>query len=884
MGCGASAGNEVPATADDPLSALLENIHDQQEELKGHIRHYADEMHEERYIKTTLMKVDTHIRCIQDRKKDEDALNDALKYHVANQDAYDLREASVGFGTDESKMASVIVSRLRENLILADEIYQKKYNRTIEDQVRGENKSLLGLLTGSLTDFGRFLVYRTMDPAARDAFLIHKCMAGFGCSDYILVEILSTRTNDHLKRVAQTYAESHDGEDMVERIKSETGGFGKKWYGRWVDTLVEFDRDESHEITVDPAAVATELYEAGEGKWMGCDEQPFIDHLCKANEKTCLAIAAAYEEAYETPLATAVEKKMGGDLEFACLARVRVQSDFFAVRLYKACKGWGTDEECIARVIGCLHKKQICEVEEAYSLRYGEEEAPFNSLRDLLPSELSGSFLDALLACMDAHPPKGHMLDDHRYETLADKAAHEFKERVRESYDDAAAKSKGQEDMHGPLSLVNMQSTEIFEDQERWEMDIEPMAPVWEDPVDRCEFFPDDPDNVDDSRALLKKLESENEKMSRSIETQLEVVSCLADQFPQRCHDLRFEERHCNQIIDDNEAMLEFCASRDADYVHEAIEGWGTDEDKLIRVLCSQQKPQLRRVDAIYAERYGQSLREVCDGELGGFFEGSFKYFMKCAMTPHAELDAELLRESMEGWGTDDHLLCELACTRSNQELREAKAIFAEQNGKSVEEWVTGDTSGKYESFLLACLRADRCEATDVNEEKAAQQAQRLHEAASSFTDIFCDSAAFIEVLSRASVKQVECIKTTFANNYGESLEDFFKNKMSGDWERVLLARILDKPTYYAQTLEKAFKGWGTDENAVSRVLGRNTKGSIKRIAERYEDMYERSLHDAIESETSGNFKKALLTMLFSEAPAGEKDPGFAADAARGGA
>merc|ERR1719387_913714 len=110
------------------------------------------------------------------------------------------------------------------------------------------------------------------------------------------------------------------------------------------------------------------------------------------------------------------------------------------------------------------------------------------------------------------------MLDDHHYETLADKAAQEFKEKVRESYDNAAAKAKGQEDMHGPLSLVNMQSTETFEDPERWEMDIEPMAPVWKDPVDRSKFFPDDPDNVDDARALLEKLESENATMSRSIE------------------------------------------------------------------------------------------------------------------------------------------------------------------------------------------------------------------------------------------------------------------------------------------------------------------------------------------------------------------------------
>ena len=34
---------------------------------------------------------------------------DCLALHIANQDALDLREASEGFGTDEEKMAKVIV-------------------------------------------------------------------------------------------------------------------------------------------------------------------------------------------------------------------------------------------------------------------------------------------------------------------------------------------------------------------------------------------------------------------------------------------------------------------------------------------------------------------------------------------------------------------------------------------------------------------------------------------------------------------------------------------------------------------------------------------------------------------------------------------------------
>merc|ERR1711957_43304 len=84
---------------------------------------------------------------------------------------------------------------------------------------------------------------------------------------------------------------------------------------------------------------------------------------------------------------------------------------------------------------------------------------------------------------------------------------------------------------------------------------------------------------------------------------------------------------------------------------------------------------------------------------------------------------------------------------------------------------------------------------------------------------------------------------------------------------RVLLAKVQDRSAFYAHCLEGAMKGWGTDENALSRILGRNEKPAIKKIGIAYEELYGRSLKEAIESETSGNFKKALLAMLFNESP-----------------
>ena len=81
------------------------------------------------------------------------------------------------------------------------------------------------------------------------------------------------------------------------------------------------------------------------------------------------------------------------------------------------------------------------------------------------------------------------------------------------------------------------------------------------------------------------------------------------------------------------------------------------------------------------------------------------------------------------GWGTNDNLLCEVIGTRSNAELRAAKAAFASiGEGKTIESWVDGEASGSYQDFLLECLKAQRQEG-GTDEELAAVHAVQLKDA-----------------------------------------------------------------------------------------------------------------------------------------------------------
>jgi len=141
--------------------------------------------------------------------------------------------------------------------------------------------------------------------------------------------------------------------------------------------------------------------------------------------------------------------------------------------------------------------------------------------------------------------------------------------------------------------------------------------------------------------------------------------------------------------------------------------------------------------------------------------------------------------------------LTEIVCTRTNGELRAAKNAFMQRNKASVESWVTGDTSGKYQQFLLRCLQGDREEGTidSLNAEKQAVILNKI------FTGELDRDDILMNTLARASCSSLKVISDAFEKITSVSLIDKLKEKYGGDIEKAILARLTPKHIYYAQQL-----------------------------------------------------------------------------------
>nr|GMD71896.1 annexin D3-like isoform X2 [Ipomoea batatas] len=77
------------------------------------------------------------------------------------------------------------------------------------------------------------------------------------------------------------------------------------------------------------------------------------------------------------------------------------------------------------------------------------------------------------------------------------------------------------------------------------------------------------------------------------------------------------------------------------------------------------------------------------------------------------------------------------------------------------------------------------------------------------------------------------------------------------------LPELIPSPTQDCETLMKAFKGLGTEEKEIIRVLGHRNASQRKEIREAYQQLYSKSLIDDLRSELSGDFMEAVILWTY---------------------
>lgn len=114
--------------------------------------------------------------------------------------------------------------------------------------------------------------------------------------------------------------------------------------------MLECKRDERNEPFDDQTSLryATELYEAGAGRVIGMDAEPFIRILSVASKAQIDSINEKYKG---KQLMKDIDAKLGGDFALAVKIRCTDKFEYLAQRMAGALSGFSKDKELVCRYI-----------------------------------------------------------------------------------------------------------------------------------------------------------------------------------------------------------------------------------------------------------------------------------------------------------------------------------------------------------------------------------------------------------------------------------------------------------------------------------------------------------------------------------------------------
>jgi hypothetical protein len=284
-----------------------------------------------------------------------------------------------GMGTDEDSIIKLVGNRSnieRQQIIT---YYKSSFGRDLIEDLKDE-------ISG---DFKKVVIAMFMAPAEYDAYELNKAMKGLGTDEDTIIEILGSRSNSRIQEIKNIFKLKY-GRDLEKEIVSETSGYLQKL----LVALLQCKRSEN--MYPDQNQVmqeASDLYKAGEAQW-GTDESVFVKLCSLRSPHELYAICQAYQNLAQKSIFESIDSEFSGDIKELLKTVIQAMimpSQYFANRIRKATKGWGTNDEMLIRVLVSRDEVDLPQIKACFLQLYGID------LLSEIKDETSGDYKKMLL-------------------------------------------------------------------------------------------------------------------------------------------------------------------------------------------------------------------------------------------------------------------------------------------------------------------------------------------------------------------------------------------------------------------------------------------------------------------------------------------------------
>jgi annexin A7/11 len=299
-------------------------------------------------------------------------------------------------------------------------------------------------------------------------------------------------------------------------------------------------------------------------------------------------------------------------------------------------------------------------------------------------------------------------------------------------------------------------------------------------------------------------------------------------------------------------------ARRHAEVLHKAMEGWGTDEKKIIHEIVALTTEQIHDVKNEYKHMYGKDLM----GDIQWETTGTFESLLVAILTDPVEYDAKLIHDAIKGLGTSDKILIEVFCSRHPDHLNKVHAFFDSKYGNLID-WIRGDTSGSYQAYLVAIASGKRDPPNKaVDAALVEDDVKRLYNTGEGVAGTVEET--WVEILSKRNGSHIRGINKRYEELYNRTLETVVKKEFSGTLQMAFLYTLEffeGEWEFFARRIHESMVGVGTSESELIRIFS-SQRYDLEKISKAYHKLYTKSLQDDIAGEVGGDFQALLLAMI----------------------
>lgn len=299
----------------------------------------------------------------------------------------------------------------------------------------------------------------------------------------------------------------------------------------------------------------------------------------------------------------------------------------------------------------------------------------------------------------------------------------------------------------------------------------------------------------------------------------------------------------------------------DCEIILEATKGWGADADQCIAALGAKDATDRWKLSRRYKELYDKNLADLMRKE----FSGDFGMAMKMLSMPIDEAECYMLKKGMDGIGCNVKVIYSILVGRTNDELNRIKKNYFKLYTKDLSKQLASELHGDMERLVFNCIQAGE-ETYDPQyhtADKAEEDAETLYEKGQG-KFFGTDEKSIFKILCAAPPEHVKNIDKAYSEKYGYTLLKGMEKELSGnvrDGTMHMIGMKLKPYETIAALIKEACRGLGTDELLLSCSIIRY-QYVLKDVMAAHIDLYEKTLHDRVRSECSGNYKELLLTVL----------------------